>query len=231
MKQKEKAKEIDKLMKKYTIEEQKNIWYMMLELTDLYRKQYEPYDILGEIFNKLNMGNARTGQFFTPTHISEAIVKINNIDEKEIKEKGYMTVNEPACGAGGMILAIAGELQAKGYDTYRNIFVQCWDIDRKCAMMTFVQLSLYDIPAQVIWGDTLTLKPNEIFYTPAYFLFEQLKKERKLTVPLCDICGNEIKEIKKSELNPKLKICSQCYSTEQKILLMKKIMDGKLEDK
>ena len=213
-------------MKKYSIDEQKYIWQMILELTELYNKQYESYDILGEIFNYLNMGNAKTGQFFTPTPISKAIAQINSINEKEIQEKGYMYLHEPACGAGGMILAVANNLQSKGYDTYRNLFVECWDIDKSCAMMTFIQLSLYDIPARVIWGDTLLLKPNEIFYTPAYFVFEQLKKDGKLTVPLCDICGNEIKEMRHSAFKPEFKICSQCYVAEQKILLMQKIIDG-----
>ncbi len=228
MEQKEKAEQFDKLMKKYTINEQKHIWQMIIELADLYKNQYEPYDILGEIFNNLNMGNAKTGQFFTPTHISKAIGKINNIDEKEIQEKGFMSLHEPSCGSGGMILAIANELKLKGFDTYRNLFVQCWDIDRNCALMAFVQLSFYDIPAQVIWGNTLLLKPNEIFYTPAYFIFEKLKKEGKLTVPLCDICGNEIKEMRNSAFKPEYKICSQCYESEQRILLMQKIVDGKL---
>lgn len=125
-----------------------------------------------------------------------------------------------------MILAIAEELEAKGYVTYRNMFVKCWDIDRYCAMMTFIQLSMYDIPAEVIWGDTLALKPNEIFYTPAYFVFEQLKKENKLTVPLCDFCKNEIVgEIKYSKFKTKYKMCNQCYISEQRILLMQKMIN------
>lgn len=150
---------------------------MLLELSELLKKQDKPYDILGEIFNNLNMGNVKSGQFFTPQNISKAIALINTIDEKEIQKQGYISLHESACGAGGMVLAFAEELQEKGYDTYRNLFVQCWDIDKNCAMMTFLQLSFYDIPAQIIWGDTLALKPNEIFYTPAYFVFEQLRKE------------------------------------------------------
>lgn len=225
LKQSEKAKEFDELMKKYTLNEQKYMWQMLLELSELYKKQDKPYDILGEIFNNLNMVNVKSGQFFTPQSISKAIASINTIDEKEIQKQGYISLHEPACGTGGMILVFAKELQEKGYDTYRNLFVQCWDIDKNCAMMTFLQLSFYDIPAQVIWGNTLTLKPNEIFYTPAYFVFEQLRKEGKLTVPLCSLCQTEILgEVYKSELTPNTKLCKNCYKSEQRLLLLQKFM-------
>ena len=95
--QEDKAKEFDKVMKKYTTSEQKDMWQLIVELNDLYSKQHEPNDILGEIFNNLNMGNFKTGQYFTPAHISMGIAEIIEIDEKEIKEKGYTSLHEPSC--------------------------------------------------------------------------------------------------------------------------------------
>lgn len=130
-------------------------------------------------------------------------------------------------GAGGMVLSFANKLQAKGYDTYRNMYVQCWDIDRYCTMMTFIQLSMYDIPAEVVCGDILVYKINEILYTPAYYLFQQLKKENKLTVPFCDMCNKEIEgEINYSEFIPNYKLCDQCFASEQRIILMQNIINS-----
>lgn len=63
----------------------------------MYNQQTEPVDILGEIFNKLNMGNCMIGQFFTPTHISNLMAKISGIDKNAIKELGYVLLNEPCC--------------------------------------------------------------------------------------------------------------------------------------
>ena len=61
-------------------------------------------DYLGEIFMNCNMGNKNTGQFFTPYHVSKMCAKIaigtpNKADGK------ILTLCEPCCGSGGMVLA------------------------------------------------------------------------------------------------------------------------------
>lgn len=43
-------------------------------------------------------------------------------------------------------------------------------MDITCVQMTYIQLSLYGIPAVVIRGDVLTLKEYDRWYTPAYLL-------------------------------------------------------------
>ena len=80
-------------------------------------------------------------------------------------------------GAGGMILAYAQELKNKGYKPSKNLYVQAWDIDILCTYMTFVQLSMYDIPAVVVNGDILSLKENFILCTPQYYLGGWFLKE------------------------------------------------------
>lgn len=97
LEQKDKAKEFDEFMTKYTANEQVQMWQLVFDLTNLYKKQNKPNDILGEIFNRLNMGNVKSGQFFTPNHISECVAKITSIDENEIKERGYLPLHEPSC--------------------------------------------------------------------------------------------------------------------------------------
>jgi len=92
---KEYAEEFDKLMGFYTLKEQQQMWEILLELAVLYQKQKEANDILGEIYNRLQLHNQRLGQFFTPTHISDLIAKINGIDEEKLKESGYITLHEP----------------------------------------------------------------------------------------------------------------------------------------
>jgi len=36
--------------------------------------------------------------------------------------------------------------------------------------MCYVQLSLWHVPAEIIIGDTLSLKFREVYYTPSYYL-------------------------------------------------------------
>lgn len=123
-----------------------------------------------------------------------------------------------------MILAYARMVMDLGYDTYRNLYVIAWDIDILCTYMTFFQLSMYDIPAIVVNGNTLTLKESFVLYTPAYYIFKQLKKEGKLNVPICAYCKREIEgKIYKSEIKTNSKLCDQCYSSEKRLLLLKNL--------
>jgi len=48
--------------------------------------------------------------------------------------------------------------------------VQATDIDRTTALMCYIQLSLWGVPAQVIVGNTLTNEVREVFYTPVYYI-------------------------------------------------------------
>ncbi len=69
-----------------------------------------------------------------------------------------------------MVLAIAQALIEKGKNPANAMWAQCQDIDRTAALTCFVQLSLWNIPAVVIVGDTLANEVRECFYTPAHHL-------------------------------------------------------------
>jgi type I restriction-modification system DNA methylase subunit len=57
----------------------------------------EPKDVLGELYMKLNLGNAKTGQFFTPNSVSKLMAKISyDNDFKELKQP-FIILSEPAC--------------------------------------------------------------------------------------------------------------------------------------
>ena len=93
----------------------------------------------------------------------------NNI-KKIIDEQGYMTLNEPACGAGSMILGMATLLLELGYNPQKKLLIKAVDIDRRCVDMCFTQLGYYGLPAVVIHGDTLSRKEWKKQYTPIYIL-------------------------------------------------------------
>ena len=127
-----------------------------------------PQDVLGELYMELDLGNERAGQFFTPNTISQFLARLNGV--KPPPGQNFVRVCEPACGAGGMVLAIAQTLIESGKNTARAMWAQCQDIDRTAALMCFTQLSLWNIPAVVIVGDTLANEVRECFYTPAHHL-------------------------------------------------------------
>ncbi|MPN25290.1 hypothetical protein SDC9_172697 [bioreactor metagenome] len=90
--------------------------------------------------------------------------------EENIQKHGYISVSEPTCGSGGMVIAMAEELKQLGYNPTSKMWVVAQDIDRKCCCMAYIQLTLLAIPAAIIWGDTLRVECREQWITTGYFL-------------------------------------------------------------
>lgn len=120
-------------------------------------------DYLGKIYMELDAHNAKTGQFFTPFHISELTARLTGFTDEPI------VVNEPSCGGGGMIIAKAKSLKERGYDYQKNMRVIAQDLSVNSCYMCYVQMSLIGINGVVIQGDTLAAKtpgPEQMWYTP-----------------------------------------------------------------
>lgn len=131
----------------------------------------EPTDILGSLFMELELGNKHTGQVFTPSSISELVSQVLTGDLKQLG-KPYISLSDPCCGAGSLGLAFVKQMLAAGHDPAYKLWMQCIDIDRTAALMCYIQLTLWNVPAQVIVGNTLTLDYREQWFTPAYWLFD-----------------------------------------------------------
>ena len=82
----------------------------------------------------------------------------------------FITLSEPACGAGSMILAFANILIKAGHNPAQKVWVEAIDIDRLSALMCYLQLSLWNIPARVIVGNAFSMEVRESFFTPAHYL-------------------------------------------------------------
>lgn len=134
----------------------------------------EPGDVLGQVFGMLEQGNAAAGQFFTPYHVCKlmADLTIGSADELRaaIDQKGYVSLFEPAAGAGAMIIAYAQAMHSAGFSYQRHLHVTAVDVDPRAVHMAYLQLSLLGIPAVVVLGNTLTLEERERWYTPAHIL-------------------------------------------------------------
>jgi hypothetical protein len=69
-----------------------------------------------------------------------------------------------------MILSLVKVMIRAGHDPARTLWVQAIDVDRMAALMCYVQLSLWNVPAEVIVGNTLSWDIREVWYTPAHHL-------------------------------------------------------------
>lgn len=128
-------------------------------------------DHLGEIFMELDMGDDARGQFFTPYEISSMMAQLTLTDARSlIEQNGYITINEPACGAGGMVLAAAEAVQGLGVNYQQHIHVTAQDIDAQAVHMTYIQLALFHVPGVVLHGNTLSLETWGHWVTPAHVM-------------------------------------------------------------
>lgn len=130
-----------------------------------------PTDVLGQVFHDLELHSKWHGQFFTPMSICNAMGSMTTTDvEEKIAENGFITVSEPCCGSGAMILGLANALAEKKISYNTQMVVTAVDVDLKCVHMCYLQLSLYGIPAVIIHGNTLTAEEWSRWYTPVYMV-------------------------------------------------------------
>ena len=157
------------IVRKYTQEQANDFSQMLALLVNALEQKYQ--DFLGQIYMRLNLGNVKTGQFFTPYSVSKMMSEITFLENKDnIENQELITLSEPCCGSGGIIIAYAETMKNHNINFQKKLFVEAIDIDELCFQMTYIQLSLYGISARVMLGDTLAYKFSQIYYTPMYFI-------------------------------------------------------------
>ena len=123
-------------------------------------------DILGRIFEELRI--KVKGQDFTPDCISRLAAAMIFPEKMILPECGYITLSEPACGSGAMILAAAARLISSGISCFEQCVVFAADIEIRAVHMAYLQLALNGIPAVVVHGNILTCQEYDCWYTPMY---------------------------------------------------------------
>lgn len=127
-------------------------------------------DELGEIFHALDLFDQGGGQVFTPQHVADIMGETAVTAElvrRELETRGVVVIKEDCCGSGALILGGLNALLKLNVNPNYFVFVDAGDTDLRCVLMTFIQLSLYMIPASVVRRNTLTNETfGEKFITP-----------------------------------------------------------------
>lgn len=127
----------------------------------------EPRDILGAVYHELNLNNAWNSQYFTPDDVCRMMAMlILGEDKLDSANQELLTVNEPACGSGAMVIGAVWAMKKAGVDYRQKSLFYAQDIDIRCVWMAYIQLALYEIPAVVVHGNTLTMEEWSRWYTP-----------------------------------------------------------------
>ena len=139
-------------------------------------------DFLGELYMELGLGNKYAGQFFTPYSLCKGMAEVTlegAFAEDQLKQHGYISVNDCACGAGATLVAAANVLRERGVNYQQDVIFVGQDIDYGTALMCYIQLSLLGCPGYVRIGDTLANPQtghvlfgsgeSDTWYTPMFF--------------------------------------------------------------
>ena len=161
--------EFETIKAKYSGEEFTGFTRLLALLRELL--EGEPRDILGQLYMSLELGNDHTGQFFTPPEVSEMMARMMVSSEGDpLRGKPFVTLSEPACGAGGMVLAFVKIMIEAKLNPMHRLWVHAQDVDRTAALMCYIQLSLWGVPAAVVVGNTLMNEQREVFHTIAHHM-------------------------------------------------------------
>lgn len=132
-------------------------------------------DFLGRLYMLMELGNKAKAQYFTPYSVCRLMADMV-LSFEGIEERGYITINDPCCGAGATLIAAMNTAKRAGIFFHDHILFVGQDIDYTVAMMCYIQLSLLGCPGYVIVGNSLT-EPHtvplhdhgNVWYTPFYF--------------------------------------------------------------
>jgi len=183
----ERTKALAEIEKHYDAGDRALLDEAIRELMNIYLRivdgERECSDVLGELFMRSQTASSKTGQFFTPFDVSRlcAEITVSNNAEHIIASQlgknlaaglaegpGFVTLEEPTCGSGGMVLAVADTLTQKfGINVTQSLLVHAADIDARCVHMAYIQMSLMGIPAVIHHRDTLSLETWGEWHTPA----------------------------------------------------------------
>ncbi|RDH41348.1 N-6 DNA methylase [Zooshikella ganghwensis] len=140
-------------------------------------------DILGVLYQEIsnNYNRKGMGQYFTPFPVAEMMANMQfSLDELKVvaQQRGEVSILEPTCGSGVMLLAWMSIVQAEAPELIRYLSLTAIDLDRICTKMCAVQIMAHvlihqcDIKGlQVIHGDSLRCEVKQVivnYENPAF---------------------------------------------------------------
>lgn len=200
-------KEYLRIQAKYSEKEMNVIAEILTKITMLYEDNPDQ-DVLGEIYMALGLGSSELGQFFTPYNVCKMMAKMvvgnKEYNENEIAKRGYISVNEPACGAGATIIALLNTYREMGINYQTDVFVMAQDLSYIAALMCYIQLSLLGCAAVIVVGDTICDPPTtsqtvwetatNMWFTPMYQSeLWRARRQAKLFAEALHLMGVSIK--------------------------------------
>lgn len=161
------------IVNKYKGSDYMNRFAKMLTCYIQHTMDFGVEDFLGDVYMSFEMGNDYNGQFFTPIELTKLMAQLTfdaDLHRSAIEKNGYVGFSDPAVGAGSCLLALIPALEHHKISP-RDIYMEGWDIDLTSALMAYIQLSVNNVPARIVCGNTLSQEIYSVWKTPSYVAF------------------------------------------------------------
>ncbi len=153
-------KEYKSIVSKYKKENVERFVKAFAKLVKLMEEN--PYeDFLGQAYLELKSSNEKKvlGQFFTPKEVVDFMVR-STFDSEKIKEKEIIRALDPCTGAGIFPLRAMKFLRDNNLPPWKIVW-HAVEIDKYLAMISYINLTLFGIPAIVINEDIFRIPAQE----------------------------------------------------------------------
>lgn len=178
-----KEKEYASIMGKYTKEEAECFPAALAVLVEAMEERVQ--DFLGQVYQELGANNKAAGQFFTPYHLCDMLVKVA-VEEDDWNKRLINLIEEPSCGSGAMLLPICERIRKRPEANNKFLFMAA-DLDITCVHMAYIQLTLCGVNAIIKHADTLALKVYSTWPTIAYVSNREELERRLMAQKMLDI--------------------------------------------
>lgn len=102
-------------------------------------------DFLGELYMTCELGNDHAGQFFTPYNVCQAMSEIS-FDPARFEDKGFVSVNDCACGAGALLVSFANACKRHDINYQQKVMFVAQDIDYTVGLMCYILVKFNQEP-------------------------------------------------------------------------------------
>lgn len=99
-----------------------------------------------------------------------AEINLSNVDQM-IDEQGFITLQEPAAGAGGMLMAVADVIEGKGHNLETSVWIEAVELSRSTYHMCYLQCAARGLAGKIICGNSISLEVFTGAYTAAAPVF------------------------------------------------------------
>ena len=173
-----------RIVKKYS-PEQMGTFAELLALTAIAITENPNRDFLGDLYSGLELLDRGHQQFFTPYNISHLMAScMMSGKSDDFEQKGYISICDPSCGSGTMLIAAANTLQSSKRNPATEALLVGKDIDRRVAKMCYITLSLMGCAAVIQVCNSLSFEdvPKSCTWVTPAFIREDIWVERGYTV-------------------------------------------------